>query len=156
LPGMAAIGFEHIETGFRKKGFEIAGRSFVGDGVNKTFGRHPFLQGHFAAFEEEAKLLAIHAGRLSETVVKMDGHAVAITHDAGDLFFDSGTGPQGALGGGDAAGAEPAFKKIEEVYAVFDKNAAAFGAVPEPVVGRQIFIGGIIFKVAVKEFPEEL
>ncbi|GBC91419.1 hypothetical protein HRbin14_02187 [bacterium HR14] len=40
------------------------------------------------------------------------------------------------------------------MHPMLNKNAAALLAVPEPVVGRQSLIGGVVFKIGVEQFPQ--
>ena len=54
------------------------------------------------------------------------------------------------------AGPEPAREQVEEVDAVLDEDPAALGSVPEPVLGRQVFVRGVIFKIPVQQIAEDL
>ena len=41
-------------------------------------------------------------------------------------------------------------EQVEEVHAVLDEDAAALVAIPEPVLGRQALVGGVVLEVAVQ------
>ena len=58
------------------------------------------------------------------------------------------------LRGLDLPRTEPAGKKIEEVHAVLDEDAAAFAAIPEPVFGRQPLVARVVFEVGVEQISE--
>ena len=50
------------------------------------------------------------------------------------------------LRGRDGARAQPAGEQVEEVHAVLDEDPAALGPVPEPVLGRQVLVRGVVLE----------
>ena len=52
--------------------------------------------------------------------------------------------------------AEPAFEEIEKMHGVLDKDAAAFRAIPEPMIRPEPFVARVVFKPAVEAFAEHL
>ena len=118
-------------------------------------GRHPLGEGHVAALEQQPHLLPIHAPGLVEAVVEVDQAGVAVADRTLDLLLDGGTRADATLGGLHPAGAQPAGEQVEEVDAVLDEDAAASGAVPEPVFGRQVLVGGVVLEGAVQEVAQD-
>ena len=114
------------------------------------------MEHQVAALEDQPQLLAVEAARLVEAVIEVEMHAVVVADRALDLVFAAVGFAAAGLGGGDLAGAEPAGHQVEEVDAVLDEDAAALFAVPEPMLGGQVFVGGVVFKVAVQHGPERL
>ena len=85
-------------------------------------------------------------------MIKIHQRAAAVTHSAINLFFEAGFWSKRALGRHNLAWPEPAAEQVKEMHAMLDKNAAAFTAVPEPVLRGHALVAGVIFKIAVEEF----
>ncbi len=70
------------------------------------------------------------------------------------LLLNARAGPQDALCRHHGACAQPAFEEVEEVHPMLDEDAAAFLAIPEPVVRAQPFVTGVVFEPTMQAGPE--
>lgn len=127
----------------------------VGDAVDLHADGDPLVQAKFAPLEDDSEFLAVESRGLVEAVVEVDEDAVGVSGSAGDLFDEVGAWAGGLLGGEDASGAEPVSEEVEEVNAVLDEDAAAFGGIPEPVVRKEGFVFGFVDEEGVEGLAEE-
>ena len=117
---------------------------------------NPLFEEDIASLEDEPQLLAVHAARLGEAVVEIDQGPVGVADRTLDLVLEAAAGPGRRLGRDDLARPEPAGEEVEEMDAVLDKDAAAFRAVPEPVLRAEPLVGGVVLEVAVQEAAQRL
>src|SRR5882757_10040740 len=113
-------------------------------------GGDPLGQGHLAPLEQQVQPLAIHPAGLVEAVVEVDQGGFAVAQCATDVFFHRGAGPNPYLGCLDSTLTQPPGEHVEEVHAVLDENAAAFGPVPEPMVDRQVLVRSVVLERTVQ------
>ena len=71
-----------------------------------------------------------------------------------DVLLDRGPRPDPDLGRLDPARPEPPGEQVEEVDPVLDEDAAALAAVPEPVLGRQVLVRGVVLEGPVQHLAQ--
>src|SRR5262249_1732192 len=49
---------------------------------------------------------------------------------------------------------EPACEQVEEMHPVFNEDATALVTVPEPVLGRQALVAGVILEVGMEQLAQ--
>lgn len=91
-----------------------------------------------------------------EAVIHVDEHIAVVANGALDLLPEVRARANGLLRCDDSSRAEPAFEEIEKVYSVLDKDAPALCAIPEPMLGRKMFIGGVVLEVAMEHLAQRL
>ena len=148
-----AVGRQHIDPRAGKQLAQFARLRLIGHRMDPDARRHPTLQQHVAALEDEPQLLAVHPARLMKAVIEVEMHAAWVAHGALHLVL-AAVGPATGLRGDDFAGAQPTGQHVEEVHAVLDEDSAALFAVPEPVLRRQILVGRVVLEVTVQQFAE--
>jgi hypothetical protein len=89
---------------------------------------------------------------------EVDQSCRTVSNGALDLLLDRWRRARtnASLGGHDDTGSQPARKHVEKMDAVLHEDSAAFRAVPEPVLRRQIFVRRVVFKVSVKQLAQDL
>lgn len=87
-------------------------------------------------------------------MVEVGEGRLAVTDGGMDVPLDRRPRPHPDLGRLDPARAGPSGEEVEEVDPGLDEGAPAPGAVPEPVLGRQVLVGGVVLEGPVQDFTQ--
>ena len=150
----AAVGGGDIEPGTREQVAQLASLPLVHRGPDPCAGRHPVEQGDLPPLEHQPEFLPIHPSRLVEAVIEVDQGRVAVADRATHVLLDGRPRPDPDLRRLDPPLPEPAGKQVEEMDPVFHEDAAAPGPVPEPVVGRQVLVRGVVLERAAEHLAQ--